>query len=224
MSAIGFSADSCVVLMMKAAPRSKRRLASQIGELATEAAELLMECAREDLEMWPGPICIAPSIADEAAALESVEADAIIVQQGDNLGERINYLNGELADRGFERQLFIGIDCPTLDAAYLESAGAALQDCTTVFGPALDGGVVLMGVHGYWPDLAGLPWSSDLLFDSLYATCARAGASAELLEPLRDVDTLEDLLALRTELDGDPRPARKALVRWLANRPELRPQ
>lgn len=224
MSAIGTSADCCVVLMMKAPPRSKRRLAGEIGNLATEAAKLLMDCAREDLEMWPGPVCLAPSAVDEAAALELLRPDAVIVQEGDNLGERINYVNVELADRGFERQLFIGIDCPTLDATYLEQAAAALQDCTTVFGPAVDGGVVLMGVRGQWPDLAGLPWSTELLFDALYATCARAGASAELLAPLRDVDTLDDLLALRAELEGDPRPARKSLARWLAGRADLERQ
>jgi hypothetical protein len=37
------------------------------------------------------------------------------------------------------------------------------------------------------------------------------------------VDTLDDLAALRTELAGDSRPARRALARWLEAHPDLRP-
>jgi hypothetical protein len=43
-----------------------------------------------------------------------------------------------------------------------------------------------------------------------------------VLEPLRDVDTLEDLRALHAAIDGDSRPARRALSRWLAQQPDLR--
>jgi uncharacterized protein len=210
--------------MMKAAARSKTRLVEQIGPRATAAAQLLLDCALEDLAMWPGAICLAPAAGDEAEAVQSLQADAVVVQTGENLGERINNVNAELADLGYERQIFIGIDCPAIDDVYLEQAAAALQENTAVFGPAADGGVVLMGVRGRWPDLAELPWSTDLLFDALYGTCARAGASVELLAPLRDVDTLEDLLALRGQLEGDSRPARRSLVQWLTQQTDLSPR
>jgi hypothetical protein len=216
------AAECCVVLMMKAAAQSKRRLAAEIGaERATQAAEHLIACAREDLESWRGPVCLAPSDAAEVAALGSRCVAALIVQRGDNLGERINHVNAELAGRGVERQLFVGIDCPAVDVGYLERAAAALTECDVVFGPAVDGGVVLMGVRGRWPDLAPLPWSTGALLRALEAVCVAAGARAALLEPLRDVDTLEDLLALRAALAGDSRPARRALSRWLAQRRDL---
>ncbi len=207
--------------MMKAITRSKRRLAEHIGPRANDAARLLLDCALEDLATWPGAVAFAPSAADELGAVDPMEADAVVVQQGDNLGERINHVNAELTDLGFDRQLFIGIDCPALDDAYLEQAAAALQEGDAVLGPATDGGVVLMGVRGRWPDLADLPWSTDLLFDALYAACDRAGASVEVLAPLGDVDTLEDLLALRAQLEGDTRPARRSLAQWLARQSDL---
>jgi len=130
-------------------------------------------------------------------------------------------VNDELIRRGFEQQLFIGIDCPGLDVAYLERAAAELGDHATVLGPAADGGVVLMGVRGRWPPLAALPWSTSALFESLGAACAARGSSTATLPRLHDVDTLGDLLALRTELLGDARPARRALVRWLAAQTDL---
>lgn len=211
------AAECCLVLMMKSAARSKRRLARAIGdERATEAARHLIECVREDLESWPGPVCVALADAAEGAMLGGSLADAVVVQQGGNLGERINHVNAVLVEQGFERQLYVGIDCPAIDAQYLERAAEALTDCNVVFGPAADGGVVLMGVGGRWPDLSPLPWSTDALFDALRAACVDAGARASVLEPLRDVDTLEDLWALADTLDGDPRPARRALAQWLS--------
>jgi len=166
-------------------------------------------------------VCVAPSAADERA--DAPPADAVVVQRGGNLGERINHVNEELLGLSFERQLFIGIDCPSLDVPYLERAAAALADHNAVLGPAPDGGVVLMGVRGRWPPLAALPWSTSELFDSLRAACAASGASAATLPRLKDVDTLDDLAALRTDLVGDSRPARRALARWLAVQPDLRP-
>ena len=206
--------------MMKSATNSKRRLAAEIGgERATEAAQHLINCASEDLEAWPGKVCLAPADdAAELAALGSASAAFLIVQRGDNLGERINHVNAALVERGVDRQVYIGIDCPMLDLGYLERAAAVLDECDVVFGPALDGGVVLMGVRGRWPDLSRLPWSTGGLFAALESTCAAAGARAAALGPLRDVDTLDDLLALHAALAGDSRPARRALSGWLAQR------
>lgn len=211
----------CVVLMMKSPARSKSRLAARIGAArAAQAAERLLDCAREDLAAWPGPTCAAPSAADERDAAPA--ADAVVVQHGGNLGERIAHVNDELLRLGFERQLFIGIDCPRLDVRYLERAAAALASHGAVLGPAGDGGVVLMGVWGRWPPLAGLPWSTSALCESLRAACAAQGSCASLA-PLDDVDTLADLVALRGELAADPRPARRALVSWLAAQTDLAP-
>ena len=218
----GRGTGCCVVLMMKSAARSKRRLAEHLGaQRATQVAQCLLDCACEDLTAWPGPVCVAPSAADER--IDAPRADVTVVQRGGNLGERIDHVNEELVGRGFERQLFIGIDCPDLDVAYLERAAAALDAHETVLGPAADGGVVLMGVRGRWPPLAALPWSTSALFESLHAACAAGGLSGETLPRLNDIDTLGDLLALRTELLADPRPARRALIRWLNAQTDLSP-
>src|ERR1700752_1949007 len=91
----GRCAGCCVVLMMKSPARSKRRLAEHIGApRATEIARRLLECACEDLMAWPGRKCVAPSAADECA--DAPQADAVVVQRGGNLGERIQHVNEEL--------------------------------------------------------------------------------------------------------------------------------
>jgi glycosyltransferase A (GT-A) superfamily protein (DUF2064 family) len=216
----GRDSGCCVVLMMKSPARSKRRLAEHIGApRATEMAERLLQCACEDLLAWSGFKCVAPSAADEC--VHAPPADAVVVQRGGNLGERIQHVNEELIRLGFERQLYIGIDCPSLDVAYLERAATTLGDHATVLGPAADGGVVLMGVRGRWPALAALPWSTSALFEALRAACTASRASVATLPRLDDVDTLGDVVALRAALAGDPRPARRALARWLAAQTDL---
>jgi glycosyltransferase A (GT-A) superfamily protein (DUF2064 family) len=215
-------AACCVVLMMKSAARSKRRLAEHLGAArATQAAQRLLDCACEDLAAWLGPKCVAPAAEDARA--HAPDADVLVVQRDGNLGERLGHVNDELIRLGLTRQLFIGIDCPSLDVAYLTRAAAALDEHDTVLGPAADGGVVLMGVRGRWPPLAELPWSTSALFESLRAACALAGSSVATLPRLTDVDTTGDLLALRTELRGDLRPARRALSSWLAAQTDLGP-
>ncbi len=189
----GRGTGCCVVLMMKSAARSKRRLAEHIGaQRATQAAQRLARLRLRGPRQL-GPVPSASRRRQPTSAIDAPPADAVVVQRGGNLGERINHVNDELIRLGFERQLYIGIDCPSLDVAYLERAAAALGDHETVLGPAADGGVVLMGVRGRWPPLAELPWSTTALFESLRAACVAAGSSAATLPRLKDVDTLGDL-------------------------------
>ena len=211
--------ESCLILMFKAPGRSKRRLAASIGPLASIAAEFLCRCAFEDMAAWPGPVCFAPAgdADDEWLAEQTDRSDAVVLQRGSNLGERINHVNRELCSQGFERQIFIGIDCPDLDEGYLGQAAAALDEHDAVFGPARDGGAVLMAARREWPDLGDLAWSSVNLMAELERLCTDHGWSTARLAPLADIDTLEDLDALSIRVPGDPRPARRAFGAWLAN-------
>lgn len=207
----------CLVLMFKAPARSKRRLAAEIGERAGAAARHLIDCALEDMQAWPGPVCYAPASPADAAYLDGTSAGGarIVLQRGRNLGERINHVNRALLRNGAARQIFIGIDCPELDARYLERAALGLADHDVVLGPADDGGVVLMGCRRAWPDLAALAWSSNRLMHELARACLDDGSSVHELDARADVDSLDDLIRIRRRLDRDPRPARRQLVDWL---------
>jgi hypothetical protein len=209
--------DTCLVLMFKAPQRSKRRLAAKLGAPAQIAAAHLLECAIDDLSAWPGPACLAPAEAADAeyARARGCSAQLCVLQGDGNLGERIERVNASLHAAGHESQIFIGIDCPGLDADYLRRAADALIENDVVLGPAHDGGVVLMGVRGVWPPLAGLPWSSAGLGAALQAACAQTSRSVAHLEALRDVDELTDLDDLPERIGNDPRPSRQRLREWI---------
>jgi glycosyltransferase A (GT-A) superfamily protein (DUF2064 family) len=84
-----------------------------------------------------------------------------------------------------------------------------------VLGPALDGGVVLMGTRRRWPELIDLPWSTEQLYDRLRALCTASKWNVATLEPRADIDNLTGLMAMQQCLRHDPRPARRALRSWL---------
>lgn len=210
--------SACLVLMFKAPARSKQRLAATLGGLALGLAERLCACAFEDLAEWPGPVCFAPAGDLDRHWLEArIERGAPIVTQPEgNLGERINHVDRALRALGFARQIFIGIDCPQLDIHYLAQAARLLNDHDAVFGPARDGGVVLMASSRAWPELGELRWSSAILGAQLDDICRAQHWSVAQLEERPDVDTLEDLAPLARQLRPDKRPARRALQTWLA--------
>jgi hypothetical protein len=178
---------------------------------------MLLNCALEDAAAWPGPVCYAPAEPADGDWLgPRIGADAVLVAQGNgNLGERINRVNRALWARGLERQLFIGIDCPSLSPLRLERADAVLDGSDIVLMPAADGGVVLMGSRRPWPALGTLPWSEPGLLDGLVALCQRKALSLRQTEMLHDVDSLDDLRAVAATLAADGRPARRKLHSWI---------
>jgi len=208
------------VLCFKSPARSKRRLAREIGELASAAADHLWDCALEDLRAWPGPACFAPaSTADLAWLTEKLgEQPEVALQRGANLGERINHVDRALRARGATKVIYIGTDCPAMGAAYLSQAADTLENSDAVLGPARDGGVVLMGARRPWPMLEDLPWSTDELYGTLSARCAQHAWSISSLEPRADVDTAADLLGTRMDLMHDHRTARRALAGWVTQK------
>ncbi|MDH3418301.1 MAG: glycosyltransferase [Gammaproteobacteria bacterium] len=210
-------AAGCLVLCCKAPQRSKRRLASALGDGAATAAEHLLACALEDLVAWPGEAVIAPASDQDAEWFHAGLGRRFetFVQRGSSLGARINHVDAVLRSCGRERLIYIGADCPALDPAYLASADRALDDNDAVIGPATDGGVVLMGARRPWPDIGDLAWSTPQLREDLCARLRMQGWLIANLETLADVDTIEDLTAASDGLVSDERCARRALVDWL---------
>jgi len=66
MTAHTLDAAACLVVFLKAPARSKRRLATEIGAAATDAAEHLLACALEDAAAWRGPVVLAPAADADA--------------------------------------------------------------------------------------------------------------------------------------------------------------
>jgi glycosyltransferase A (GT-A) superfamily protein (DUF2064 family) len=92
--------------------------------------------------------------------------------------------------------LLIGCDCPVFSAAYLRDAAAACAGgCHAVFGPAEDGGYVLIGLAcSPSPQLFdNIAWGGATVMRETRARLSRLGWRWTELETLWDVDRPEDL-------------------------------
>lgn len=207
-----------LVLLFKSPNNSKRRLAKQIGNLATTAASLLLECALQDVSDWQGPSWFSPaSPADQAWLNCRLGGSARIVsQKAGNLGERINQVDQTLRSQGIKKIMYIGADCPGLNLVYLNDAAAQLEKHDVVLGPSLDGGVVLMGSRHAWPALGDLRWSTNRLRDDLAKICKEYGWTPTHLQPLYDIDSASDLLTALTDLASTERSTRSDLANWIS--------
>ncbi len=119
-------------------------------------------------------------------------------QSSGNLGARMAAAFEQAFRRGATRAVVIGTDCPGLDATMIENAFALLRTRDAVLAPAEDGGYTLLGLARPFPEaFEGIPWSSA---ETAAATIARFDHHRlwyALLPELRDLDTPEDLDALR---------------------------
>jgi hypothetical protein len=117
-------------------------------------------------------------------------------QRGGDVGERMHAASVRHCASG--PVLIVGTDCPALTPDYLRRAARALADGRdAVFGPAQDGGYVLVGLRSPQPALfSAMRWSAPSVMSTTRARAAAQGLVAIELESLWDVDEPGDLARL----------------------------
>ena len=118
------------------------------------------------------------------------------VQDGNNLGEKMQNAFQQGFDNEYENIILIGSDLPNISKEIIETGFEKLQQNDVVFGPAEDGGYYLIGMSKMNTSIfENKPWSqSDLLAVTLQELEAQ-NQSVGLIETLNDIDTFEDLIA-----------------------------
>ncbi|MFT7300665.1 MAG: rSAM/selenodomain-associated transferase 1 [Porticoccus sp.] len=191
--------DSCLLQFAKApiAGQVKTRLQAALGEagcLALHCAlvkyqfEVARSAAVSNLELWCS--------AEHHFFHQLIEgSDArLAVQQGRDLGER---MASAFADRlkKYNQVIIIGSDCPAIDGEYVDQALASLKDdVPAVFGPANDGGYVLVGLNRLNLKLfSDIPWGSGEVMAVTRNRLNSLGWRWEELPSLADIDRPEDL-------------------------------
>ena len=93
-----------------------------------------------------------------------------------------------------------------LDVSYLARAVAALDDHPAVFGPAEDGGYVLVGLARAIDAFSGIPWSSAETMAATRAKLDALGVRWQELPTLWDIDSPADLARWRNGGRQGPNP------------------
>ncbi|HWJ26687.1 MAG TPA: TIGR04282 family arsenosugar biosynthesis glycosyltransferase [Flavisolibacter sp.] len=119
------------------------------------------------------------------------------VQQGNDLGERMKNAFAAIFQKGYDKAVIIGTDCPSLKGNIIQDAFNKLVDVDVVIGPALDGGYYLLGMKKCYPFLfEDMHWSTANVIAETIRRCKSRGLLFLLLEALQDIDEEEDLETL----------------------------
>jgi len=179
----------------------KTRLATAIGDIEaaavyagfverTLATSVAARAAGivDRVELWASSDMEAPAFAGWRDRY-GVELRS---QSGADLGARMRHALASALAAG-SRAILIGTDCPALDASYLARAVAALDDHAAVFGPAEDGGYVLVGLARDIDAFSSVPWSSADTMAATRVTLRGQRVRWQELPTLWDVDSPADL-------------------------------
>ena len=116
------------------------------------------------------------------------------VQEGAGLGERMLKAFTDAFEKGYEKIVVIGSDCLEITKKHIEEAFKELDKVDVVLGPANDGGYYLLGLNNIFPALfENKDFSHEHVLNEALDEIEKFGMSFKLLEPLNDVDTMEDL-------------------------------
>ncbi len=114
------------------------------------------------------------------------------LQNGRNLGERMENAFAELLNSGYQKTIIIGSDLLDLDSELINDAFNQLNHFDYVIGPAKDGGYYLLGMKTLNPNLfKNKNWgTASVLKDTLNNL---QHSTIHLLKELNDIDTFEDI-------------------------------
>ena len=158
------------------------------------------------------------SLAGESHLLDLPAKWAVAQQPERSFGERLAWSFAEAFRRGARQVLLIGADLPHLPSEALSDAFAALADHDAVLGPTHDGGYYLIGLKDAAPWLFdGIAWSTADVFAQTMTLLEQRHKRTALLPAQRDIDTLEDALAVAALLRERPGLAvlTARALRWL---------
>ena len=184
----------------------KTRLAAAIG--AEAAARLHAVFVRTLLARFRATAdrrVLAFSPSERRAEFEAILPAAwrLEPQAAGDLGRRMQHYFETALTAGAERVVLIGSDSPTLPAEYIEAAFDQLQSRPVVLGPAHDGGYYLVGAALKLPPIFdAIAWSQPTVFEATIARLQAAGREYGLLPAWHDVDTHDDLVRLKAELNA----------------------
>jgi rSAM/selenodomain-associated transferase 1 len=199
--------NALLVVAKRPAPgQTKTRLSPP---LSPGQAAALYECFLHDtLELMRQVSNARPVIAylpsGEAAYFSELAPDfELILQEGADLGARLDNALTHYLRLGYQRVAIMNSDSPTLPVACLTGAFEALEDADVVLGPSDDGGYYLIGLKRPAPRLLReVRMSTAHVFDDTLTLAAVERLRVRLLPVWYDVDDAAALGRLAAELAG----------------------
>ncbi|CAA0188211.1 TIGR04282 family arsenosugar biosynthesis glycosyltransferase [Tenacibaculum maritimum] len=114
------------------------------------------------------------------------------LQKGEDLGIRMHNAFQEAFENNYEKVLIIGSDLYDLTPNHIHEAFDKLNSNEVVIGPAKDGGYYLLGMKKLMPSIfKNKNWGTSSVRKDTLKDLEKV--NVHLLEPLNDVDLIEDI-------------------------------
>ncbi len=115
------------------------------------------------------------------------------VQEGENLGVKMQNAINNGFEYGYKKVLLIGSDLPDISSSIIQEGFKSLQKNDIVFGPAEDGGYYLVGMKKMHSIIfENKPWSTKELLNITLNELS--DKKIHLLKTLNDIDEYKDLI------------------------------
>jgi hypothetical protein len=198
-----------VLIGLDAAADFYRCLLGDVLDIAREAARALpgTDCA---VAYWPA--------GGEDAIRELAPGFALVLQQGDALGDRLHHVTSHALTNGYAQAAVLSSDTPFVDPGQLVAGFRALDDGADIaLGPCDDGGYYVLHTRAPVPDiLTPIQMSTPTVYADTLAAAARLNLRVAHLAPTTDIDTPEDIQRVLTGLDRLPAHIAPRTRGWLA--------
>jgi rSAM/selenodomain-associated transferase 1 len=196
---VGVPGPAVVAVLTRAPSRGgKSRLFAELGrppDAALLSALLLDTLDGVRLPGMTRVVFVDPADAcDEVRAIVARDVDVRAQAEG-SLGERMRNAMASLFDEGATIVVLVGSDLPDITPERIATAVAHLKrdPGALVLGPAHDGGYYLIASTTIPNVFDDVEWGSPRVLEQTRSSAERSGQRVELIDSLRDVDTLEDL-------------------------------
>lgn len=119
----------------------------------------------------------------------------LLVQCGNDLGEKMEDLTERLFSQGYKKVILIGSDMPLMTSGLLFDAMRRLETCDCIIGPATDGGYYLIGMCQRIPDIfRSIEWSTNKVLLRTVEALDSVPLRHNQLPVHRDIDEWPDLM------------------------------
>ncbi|MFO7831780.1 MAG: TIGR04282 family arsenosugar biosynthesis glycosyltransferase [Desulfuromonadaceae bacterium] len=199
--------ERCAIIMMTRYPETGKVKTRLIDHLGEEGAKRLHQKMAEHTISTLEPLCDIQTAdlwiffsGGSAEKMQDWLGDGLEyrAQQGENLGSRMNHAFEHVFTAGYNRAVMLGTDCPDIEGATVVKALRYLRSVDVVLGPAEDGGYYLIGLNEPHPELfRNIDWGSAKVLNQTASIAKKLDLSPAYLQPLRDIDTPEDLESIR---------------------------
>lgn len=119
------------------------------------------------------------------------------LQRGTCFGERLANAMDDVFEKGFEKIIVIGNDCPSLSADLISKAAVEIKKNDVLLAPTAKGGVYLLGISRQLFEKSlfeRINWQTSTVFENMIQYAEEKSSSTFFFPCLNDINSYTDLV------------------------------